>query len=73
MRSLDSIIDLMDTNLRKFWAIVEDREAWCTAVHGVTKSQTQQLDNNKPHRNIIQADELVHGNEHSAQSMVSIH
>ena len=27
-------------NLRKLWEIVEDRGAWCAAVHGVTKSQT---------------------------------
>ena len=28
-------------NLSKTWEMVEDREAWCVAVHGVTKSQTQ--------------------------------
>ena len=31
----------MDMNLSKTWEMVEDREAWCVAVHGVTKSQTQ--------------------------------
>ena len=35
---LDSITDLMDMNLSKLWEIVEDREAWCVVVHGVTKS-----------------------------------
>ena len=41
MRWLDSIIDSIDMNLNKVWNTVEAREAWCSAVHGVTKSQTQ--------------------------------
>ena len=45
MRSLDSITDSMDMNLSKLWETVEDREAWHAAVHRVTKSQTQQLNN----------------------------
>ena len=40
MRWLDGVTDLVDVNLSKLQEIVKDREAWCAAVHGVTKRQT---------------------------------
>ena len=40
MKLLDSITNSMNMSLSKFWEIVKNRKAWCTAVHGVTKSRT---------------------------------
>ena len=40
MRWLDSLTDSVDVSLNKLRGMVKDREAYCAAVHGVTKSQT---------------------------------
>ena len=49
MRWLDSITDLRDLNLSKYWEVLEEREAWCAAILEVSKQldMTYQMNNNQ--------------------------
>ena len=55
MRWSDDITKSMDMNLSKLWEVVKDREAWCAAVHGVTKRRTELSDSTTTMKNSMLA------------------
>ena len=61
---LDGITNSMDKSLSKLWELMMDRESWCAAVHGVTKSWTQLSD-------LTELKKYIHGYSKQSNPWVS--